>query len=230
MPAFRKALEYNVDGFENDVHLTKDGVAVVCHDNTVDRTSNGTGTIEEMDFADLRSLSFDYGMPGFAGVQIPTLAEWFDLVAGMKLLNVEIKDAPNLAPVVKATIDLAKEKGCFDALVISSFADEALVQAKAYDPTCRTALLFSADRADVEAIFDDPAAYAHKLHLDGFHPFCGVANPDFIEACHAAGLFVNVWTTNTPTQLRLSGQFGVDAVITDDPALAMEILYAKQAA
>jgi glycerophosphoryl diester phosphodiesterase len=73
IPAFQKALEFNVEGFENDVHVTKDGVVVVCHNYTIDETSNGKGKIADYTFEELRKFDFgSYFSEEFAGTKIPS--------------------------------------------------------------------------------------------------------------------------------------------------------------
>ena len=89
MPAFNKAIELGIDGFENDVHLTKDGYIVVCHNYTVDETSNGTGTITEMTLDELRALDFGvYFCSDFKGTKIPLLSEFFEICKGIEKINV----------------------------------------------------------------------------------------------------------------------------------------------
>jgi len=79
--AFKKAIELGANGIELDVQMTKDGELVVCHDETIDRTSNGSGWIKDMTLAELKSLDFSCGQKDFAGVTIPTMREVFELLA-----------------------------------------------------------------------------------------------------------------------------------------------------
>ena len=90
MAAFRAAIEVGVDMIETDVQLTRDGVPVLIHDKTVDRTTDGTGDVKDMTFAELRALN--------AGTeelpqQIPTLSELLELLQGTGVtLNLEVKE------------------------------------------------------------------------------------------------------------------------------------------
>jgi len=225
LPAFAKALEYNVDGFENDVHLTADGVLVVLHDDTIDRTSNGTGNVCEMNFDDLRKLDFGswFGSE-FKGTQIPALAEFFELCGSLKIINVEIKEEINGSKAAgAAVVKLAKEMGVFDRLLISSFDMAMLQAALAEDPTTKVAFLFAMNSELAEEVYDDPAAFAKKYNLTAFHPFADMCSADFIEECHEAGVQVNPWTVNHERGITALRDWGADCVITDEPALAMRI-------
>ena len=94
LPAFQKAIEMGTDGFETDVHLSKDGVPVICHNYTIDETSNGTGKIEEMTLEELKKYDFgSYYDPKFKDTPLPTLDEFLDLATGkgLKVLNIELK-------------------------------------------------------------------------------------------------------------------------------------------
>jgi len=230
LPAFEKALAYNVDGFENDVHMTKDGVLVVVHDDTIDRTSNGTGYVCEMTFNELRALDFgSWFSPEFAGTKIPTLAEFFELCGGLKVINVEIKQAVDGSTAsAPAVVKLAKEMGVFDKLLVSSFDMNMLQACLAEDPATRVAFLYAMDNEDAcEAIADDPVAFAKKHNLTAYHPIVLMCNADFIEECQEAGIMVNPWTVNQEHAITALREWGADGVITDEPALAMKINYGE---
>jgi len=97
MEAFRAAAEIGVDQIEIDVRITKDGEAVIIHDETVDRTSNGTGKVADMTLAELRALDFGSKKdPRFAGAKIPTFLEFMDFVKDLPTmtLDVELKEYP----------------------------------------------------------------------------------------------------------------------------------------
>ena len=85
LPAFQLAADMGADGVELDLQKTKDGVLVVCHDETIDRTSGGAGWIKDLTFEELRALDFSAGNAAYEGVQIPTMEEVFDLLAVCKV-------------------------------------------------------------------------------------------------------------------------------------------------
>ncbi|MDR1464390.1 MAG: glycerophosphodiester phosphodiesterase [Oscillospiraceae bacterium] len=229
LPAFARSLDFRVDGFENDVHMTRDGRLVVCHDETIDRTSNGSGRIADHTFAQLRDLDFgSWFGPQFAGTKIPSLEEFFALCDSLKIINVEIKRALSGGTESAAeVIRLAKEYHCFDRLILSSFDLDMLRAAKRADANARAAMLYSPNSPEAEAISDDPPAFAKKYGLDALHPFVFFVTPEYIRTCHGAGLLVNPWTVNQETGLARLRDWGTDGIITDFPDLAMRIVYGE---
>ncbi|MCL2495176.1 MAG: glycerophosphodiester phosphodiesterase [Oscillospiraceae bacterium] len=230
LAAFRKSLEFGVDGFENDVHLTSDGHLVVCHDDTVDRTSNGSGFICEKTLEELRALDFGgWFSPDFKGEKIPTLEEFFALCSPLKVINVEIKRAPDgSTAAAPAVVRLAKEMGVFDKLIVSSFDMDMLQACLAEDASARVCFLYAPNSGDVcGEIAGDPAGFAARHGLYAYHPFAMFVSEEYIEACHAAGLAVNPWTVNQDRGMALLREWGADGVITDEPELAMKIIYGE---
>ena len=144
IPAFEKAVELGADGTETDVHSTKDGYIVICHNDTVDEMSNGTGAIGSYMFEDIRKLDFGSKFSkDFAGVTLPTVEEYLECMKKsdkLSVMNIEIK--PNKSEredIVRKTIEAVKDYGLFDELLISSFDYKMLVEAKKYEPKCKTA-------------------------------------------------------------------------------------------
>ena len=92
LPAFQLAADMGADGVELDIQETKDGVIVVCHDETVDRTSNGAGWLKDYTFEELRKLDFSYGNAAYEGTKIPTMEEVFELLGPTGLtINIELR-------------------------------------------------------------------------------------------------------------------------------------------
>jgi len=138
--SFQKALEMRFDLIEFDVHFTKDKVLVVCHDATVDRTTNGTGPIRNMTLAELKQL--DAGIrkgAEYAGQRIPTLEEVLTLMSGAPypvLLNVEIKDYD--PEVIDATVEMLKKFGFDQRSVLACFNAEVIDYIQKMHPDMRT--------------------------------------------------------------------------------------------
>ncbi|NLA77312.1 MAG: glycerophosphodiester phosphodiesterase [Clostridiales bacterium] len=226
IPAFKKAVEMGADGFENDVHLTKDGRIVVCHNYNIDDTSTGSGYINDLTFDELRSYDFgSYFSPEFAGTKIPTLEEFLDVARDVELINIEIKGPRdgNLE-IVKRTIDMVKDFGLFDRLLISSFDDNCLIACKEIDPLTQTGLLYSPDSPIIERIFDDQLGFAKNLRCDAVHPLFFYVDEEYVEESHKLGMKVNPWTTDTETIINAMLDFGCDGLITDYPDLARKII------
>lgn len=226
LPAFLKAIELGADGVENDVHLTKDGELVICHNYTIDETSDGTGSISDYTLAELKRFDFGaYYSPAFKGTRIPTLHEFLDIAAPFSVINVEIKSPKSgEKDIVRKTIACVKAHGLFDRLIISSFDPRLLVEAKEIDPATRTGLLYSPDSPVIEQIFDDPIAYAANIKADALHPLVAYVDDAYLEDCHQAGLIVNPWTVNLEDAMRLCSDWGSDGIITDLPDVAVSAI------
>lgn len=227
LPAFEAALRLGVDGIENDVHMTRDGVLVVCHDDTVDRTSDGRGRICDLTLRELRALDFgSWFSPQFAGTQILTLEEFFALCGRLKVINVEVKRASDGSTEAAAEVArLARETDVFDKLIISSFEMDMLRAAQAADPAVRACYLYAPGTAFCEEIINGPVVFAREYGLYAYHPFVAMVSKDYIGECHGAGIVVNPWTVNMPHALAALRDWGADGVITDLPELAMETMY-----
>ncbi len=225
VPAFLKAREFDCDGFENDVHLTKDGVIVVCHNYDIDETSNGSGLIKDMTFEELRGYDFgSYFGADFAGTLIPTLDEFLDCCEGLEIINIEIKKPPEMnMDIVSKTIDAVKARGLFDRLIISSFCDEVLIRCKEYEPNVKTGLLYAPNNDNIDDIADDPVAYVKKLGCDAVHPQYLMTSEDYIEDFHAEGIIVNAWTVDTETAILALCGANCDGIITNVPDLARKL-------
>lgn len=218
LPAFELAARQGADGIELDVHLTRDGQLAVIHDETLDRTTNGTGWVKDYTLAELQALCADNHMPGFAGARIPTLAEVLDFVRGTPLLvNIELKTSILwYAGIEQKTVAFVQEMGLADRVIYSSFNHYSIAQVRRLDPAARTAYLFSDIICEVER-------YAAAHGVGGLHPgLYNVRMPGLLDTYLASGLDVRVWTVNEADDLRALMARGAD-VITNDPALAVQV-------
>ncbi len=218
LPAFRMAADMGADGVELDVQLTSDGEIVVCHDETVDRTSDGKGWIKDHTLAELKRMDFSYGMPDYAGTRIPTLEEVLDLLEPTGLtMNIEIKTGVFFYPEIeKKTLEMIRRKGWEDRVIYSSFNHETLRTLRRLNPEVRTGMLYGDGLVNV-------ASYAQFLGVCAVHPwFYNLQYPSFPEDCMAAGLEINVWTVNEPEELQACRDAGVHAVITNYPDRARQ--------
>ncbi len=224
--AFSLAREMKCDGFECDVHLTKDGHAVICHDHNIDETSNGTGYIKDMTLDELRSFDFgSYFSDEFVGEKIPTLEEFYETAKGLDVINIEIKPPldKNLA-VVGKTLEMAKEFGILDNLLISSFSDEVLIESKKLFPLVPTGLLYDPNSEKIDEIFDDPFSFAEHLQCNALHPVYFYIDEEYIQTAHEKGFIVNAWTCNSKHVIQTLISLGCDGIITDVPDFARQIL------
>ncbi len=219
MAAFLLARRLGADAVELDVHLTADGVVVVCHDNNIKRCSDGEGLIEDMTYEELASFDFGYSAlfgERFKGERIPTLAEVYRATVPYGVLvNVELKRSrPEL---VRAVMELEAECGVAGAVIYSSFEHSYLEEIKAINPAAPVAPLFGTDPQYVKL--------GKALKATALHPAFGgvLADGDYVKNSHGAGLRVHAYTPNRVEDLTALTELGVDAVITNYPDVAIEI-------
>lgn len=143
LPAFRAALDLGVDMLEFDLHLTRDREVVIIHDDTVDRTTNGTGRVHDHALSELKRLDAGSWFGGsFAGLAIPTLQELCELLREYPdvLLNVEIKKGAYARDTADLAVEMLREQGylsrcvftCFDAEVLGYMADRHFVKTQGF--------------------------------------------------------------------------------------------------
>ncbi len=223
MPAFSKACELYADGVETDVHMTKDGHIVLCHNYTVDKTSDGKGQISDYMLSQLLNLDFgSYFLSEFKNVRIPTIDDFFIFLKSkpIKLINIEIKadrDKLKNKEIERKTIEAAKKYNLFDRLLISSFDGGTLVFAKEIDSECKTGLLYPRITKFFSDWMSPPLHYAHKIKADTIHPMARFVDRQLIARAHRLGLLVNVWTVNSMKQAAELVKMGADGIITDCP-------------
>lgn len=217
MAAFRLAVEQGADGIELDVQRSADGVLVVIHDETVDRTTNGGGRVVDLEWDHLRTLDASNGDEKFVGEHLPSLDEVLELLAPTQMvLNIELKDGvepyPGMDRQVLAAVQAA---GMEDRVVLSSFNHVQLKDTVGLDLPC--GLLYSEQLWAVEK-------YAKDFGAAAVHPdFATMGEGGLLERLHDAGINVNVWTVNDRDDLERAMRMGVDAVITDVPELALQV-------
>ena len=230
LPAFKKSFGIGCDGVETDIHLTKDGVPVLCHNFTIDETSNGKGAIKDMTLEEL--LQFDFGSyksEEYKDTKIPLLEDFIKLCKenNVKVLNIELKsEVPGEAPVEfpKVTIELAKKYDMFDKLIISSFDPAILVVCKKLDPDCKTGLLYAPDKKIGRKIMFKPFKFAKEIKADAVHPFSALVTKEYVKKAHKEGIMVNPWTVNKEKEIKRMIFCGVDGIITDDPGLCNKLI------
>ena len=218
LEAFRLSMEMGADGFELDVHMSRDGELVVIHDESVDRTTNGTGLVRDLTLAQLKTLDASCGMAAYRGARIPTLGEVFDLIRDTRhIVNVEVKTDEWFYPQIEEKcLALAKEKGVEDRVLYSSFNHYTLRRLRQLKPDAKLGMLFG-------DIMIRPWEYAEQLDVDYLHPMkMNIYVPGFSEGSAAAGYGVNMWTINDPETMALCLETGT-GIITNYPDVAIAL-------
>ncbi len=229
LPAFIAAVKEGADGFETDVHLTKDSIPVICHNYTVDATSDGRGEITSYTLEELKRFDFgSYFSEDFRGTPLPTLDEFLSLAceSGSEIINIELKCPKdnNIIHLVEATLDCVKKHGCLDRVIISSFSPDVLTTVKRIDARCRTAFLYPIGSPSVCRLVLYPFFMVKKIGCDIIHPASIVVSKNLVKAAHKLGIGVNVWTVNDKNTIEKLLSYEVDGIITDKPLEAREIM------
>ncbi len=210
----RKALELGANGIEVDVHLADDRLVVI-HDDTLDRTTNGTGAVAEKSFACLRSL--DAG----CGERIPTLEEVFETVNRRAVINVELKGPGTASPVGRLIDQYVQERGWrYEDFLVSSFDHTQIQTAKKLCPEIRTGAL-------IEKAPPGLSTFAEELGAWSLHPGKHCVTPELVVDAHRRGLKVLVFTINRPAAIAAMAALGVDGVFTNFPERVVTFLRAQ---
>lgn len=239
MLAFENAVALGVDVLELDVHSSSDGVLVVIHDDTVDRTTDGTGRVNEMTLEQLQALDAGYNWPTLAnhdlldsgefpyrgqGVKIPSLEEVFAAFPEMPI-SVEIKqESPSIA---QALCDLIRQYEREDLTVVASFSTSAMQEFRQACPNVATAAV----RPEVTTFFALNMVYlgaawqptTESFMVPEYQGDLHIVTERFVESLHAHNVVIYPWTINDGEQMQRMIDIGVDGLITDYPTLAMEL-------
>jgi glycerophosphoryl diester phosphodiesterase len=217
--AFRKALEMQAGGIELDVHLSKDGHVMVCHDEQVDRVSNGSGLVKDMTLEELKKLDFGswFGKE-FEGEQILTLEEYLELTDRWDgMLNIELKSGVILYEgIEEKVVEILRRYQRIDKSIVSSFNHYSLLTIKKLEPALKTGVLYSAGLVE-------PWEYARRIGADAVHPLFYSLVPTIIRGCMENGILMNAWTVDQPQYIKALAANGVDGIITNVPDVALEI-------
>lgn len=220
MIAFEKALGVGATGIELDVQLSRDGEVMVCHDEKVDRTTNGQGLLMHYSYQELRQLDAGSWLGAeFAGARMPTLGEVLELLQDRPvILNIELKtgivEYPNLEEKVLRLIDRYR---FHERTIYSSFNHYSMKRIKEFDASARIALLYIAG-------LYEPWQYAKQLDAYAIHPLFYSIRPELVTLSHGAGIKVNPYTVDQVSDLKRMIQCGVDGIITNYPDRLLKIL------
>ncbi len=210
LAAFCKAADVGADGVELDVHLSRDGVPVVIHDDSVDATTDGKGLVCEMTLAQLKTL--DAGVrfgAQFAGERIPTLEEVLEVVGKRLLVNIELKSEQTVA-LVSAVVALVRRMGMTSRVWFSSFKPYALYRARALAPEIPCGLLYG-------PLNPGTLLLRPFTPYEALHPYKDMVTERFISRAHQRGLRVFTWTLDDPAVARRFADWGIDGIITNEP-------------
>ena len=199
LAAIRKGIALGVDFVEIDVRRTADGVLVVLHDGTVNRTTNGKGRVDRLSLRDIEKLNAG------SGEHIPTLDEALRVVRGEAGLMLELK----VKGVAPQTVEVVREAGFRDPVIYASFLHDELKDVRRVDPGASLMVLFgSLSRISVP-------------HAMKYGPYVGLrhdkATRPLVDAFHRADLLVFVYTADAPSDIQHALSLDVDGIISNFP-------------
>jgi glycerophosphoryl diester phosphodiesterase len=216
LAAFNLAFELGADGIELDVALTQDNVPIVIHDDTLERTTNGSGKVNALDRAAIAQLDagawFDRK---FSGERVPTLEQ---VLCHLKqgLINVEIKytgvrlDNDRLE---QAVADVILQTHSQARVLVSSFHPIALYRLARQYPQLQRGLLYRHDLP----IYLRRAWFRPLVRPHALHPNAALITAKYVAWARAKGYRIMAWTVDDPAQARQLASWGVDAIITNKP-------------
>lgn len=234
LPSFALAVALGVPYLELDVHGTRDGMVVVCHDPTVERTTDGAGALTRFTFAELQGLDagyhFTYDGAHFPyrgqGVRIPLLDALLRAFPTQRL-NIEVKQAT--PPLVAAVLDILRAAGALDRCLLAAEHDEIM----------RAIRAAAADRVVTSMSTGDVVEFMHRCAEGRWNAYApagralqipvqfeglDLITADTVAAAHRVGLEVHAWTINDAAEMQRLVALGVDGIISDLPGLALSVL------
>jgi glycerophosphoryl diester phosphodiesterase len=252
--AISQAIDHGATAIELDVHATKDRHIVVCHDATVDRTTNAVGEICNFTLAELREMdnaywwiageavspghdASEYTLRGRAprdrALGIATLEEVATNFPGVPL-NMDIKrTTPDVEPYEQLLADELRRLERTDSVIVASFSDNAIQTFRALAPeiltsaaTSETATFYFAQREGTTP----PSLPVCALQVPASFGDVRVVDEGFVEAAHEAGIAVHVWTINDVDEMSALLDLGVDGIISDTPTALVQLLRERDCA
>ncbi|HOX27579.1 MAG TPA: glycerophosphodiester phosphodiesterase family protein [bacterium] len=207
MVSFKRALEMKAEMVELDVWRSKDGVLVVMHDGKPDRTTDGTGNLEEMTLEQIKKL--DAGAkfkPEFSGERVPTLEEAISWAAASEIgVDIEIKGAG----CEEGIVEMLKKYDMTYKVIVTSFHHDYIAKIKKLDPAIKTGALVGAI-GDLKAIIEN-------CHPDAVVPNYMNVTKSVVDDAHKLNIPVIVYTVNDALSFKMMYKAGVDGIISNYP-------------
>lgn len=236
--AFRSALELGFTHIETDVHMTRDGHIVCFHDALLERTTNGVGPVKERTLAELRELDAGYRFtPDHGhtfpfrgqGCTVPTLEEALALDPRL-CLNLEMKQRE--PDMVEAMARFLVEHDVSQRVLVASAQDDLTARFRKLRDQRGLTIPTSPGVRGILAFWLSVRFGVNRLARFDFDALqvpvtqgpLRVVDRRFVEAAHAHGIHVHVWTIDDPDEMRRLYGLGVDAVMTDQPEVLMQVL------
>jgi len=221
LAGLRLALHIGADAIEVDVHLSADGVPVLMHDDSVDRTTDGRGAVAALTLAELRELYAGARSPfeTSRGQTVPTLIEALELIRSRALLIIEIKPPD----IEEAVLEVVRRAEALDWAMAWSFHPGVVAEVRRREPRLPAALL-------TLSLSDAIAQQALELGAQAISVVHQNVSEERVRAAHHRALAVYAWTADQPAEMRRLAAAGVDGIVTNFPDRARSLLRSFQAA
>ncbi|WP_417195200.1 glycerophosphodiester phosphodiesterase [Bizionia sp.] len=203
--SIEKALGFNVDGIEIDVHLCASGELVVFHDFTLDRMTNGTGEVGKQTLEALKNLTVN------GGFQVPTLEDVLNLIDKKCILNIELKGKNTAIKTCEMVDNYVRNYGWkYADFIVSSFQHAEL---EAVFQTNKNIPLAVLTKASVTEAIE----FAETIKAKIIHPNYALLTKDNVKLAQNRGFEVNTWTVNDADTILRMKDYGVNGIISDVP-------------
>ena len=205
--SIRKAIDLGVDRVEVDVRVTRDGHLVVIHDETVDRTTNGHGYVNELTLDEIRKLNAG------KGEKVPTLEEVLEITKGKVELQIELK----VPEATGSTLRLIEKENAEGEVIITSFIHDLLRRVHDFNPELRTGALFFNVEGDI-------CRKALNVYSKAVHVYYRNVDAELVRHAHEMGLEIEVWNPDEPKEMMRMIKLGVDSIGTNRPDILLNLL------
>jgi len=203
--SFQRAIEFGVDMIELDIHLCHSGELVVIHDETVDRTTNGSGRVEDKSLAELQSLDAGFGQ------KVSTLIEVLNFINKRVKVNVELKGEGTVEPLCEVIQKyISKHSWSYGDFYVSAFDHYKLRKMHLLDKKIKTGALLVGRPIGL-------AEFATQVNAFSVNLCYQYVDEEFIADAHRRGLKVFVWTVNEPDDIKKIIELGVDGICSNYP-------------
>ncbi len=238
--SFERALAQGAHILESDVHVTRDGVPVLIHDETVDRIGGRPGRVAELRLEELREVdaghyfSFDGGASfpyRGADLRIPTVEEAFDRFPEARF-NLELKE--NLPGLAERVIELVQSRGRADHTLLTAGDDSLMARVRDELKRCDVAAALGASVADVldfvrtAGTGETPASDSMALQIPADFGGRPLVTRELLDHAHVHGVQVHVWTINEEPEMQALLDLGVDGLVTDFPGRLARLLETRR--
>ncbi|NOU94816.1 glycerophosphodiester phosphodiesterase [Paenibacillus sp. LMG 31456] len=190
IPSFQAAIDLSISHLELDVQLTQDGVPVVIHDPTVNRTTNGQGRVIDFTFDELRKLDAGGGSP------IPTLEEVLKLAKGQALVDIELKQSGNLYPgLEEKVLEVIRSCDVLDQVFVTSFDHYSIIRMRELSDEIELGLVIYGATPSVFPLAEQiRACYVSVKYI--------YLTDDFVRRCEEQGIQLIAWTIDNEEEMR----------------------------